>query len=224
MNNIAQTDRNVFVTNIIGVGTFRTVENCGALSQSNPSGLIARITQPRQGRRAARPCAFRQTTRRRRCESPLTPLDDIDHLIVAESGWKVRPRRKVADARGTLPGVSLCAARPANASDTHPPGSGGLRDVDRRSREQHTLRKANAMPDTARITAACTTLPALPHDQPGSTASASTWPSRHPRQLSENIPSLPAALDDGAAYLAKTSRAERQDHGCIAIPWAMLPI
>ena len=34
--NIAHTDRNVFVTNIIDVGTFRTVENCSALSQSNP--------------------------------------------------------------------------------------------------------------------------------------------------------------------------------------------
>jgi len=32
MINIAHNDRNVFVTNIIDVGTFRTVENCSALN------------------------------------------------------------------------------------------------------------------------------------------------------------------------------------------------
>ena len=30
MINLAHTDRNVFVTNIIDVGTFRTVKNCSA--------------------------------------------------------------------------------------------------------------------------------------------------------------------------------------------------
>src|SRR6202035_584836 len=89
-------------------------------------------------------------------------------------------------------------------------------------RERRTRRKPNAMPDTAWITAACTTLPALPHDQPGSIASASTWPSRYPCQLSENIRRPPAARDDGAAYPAKTPRAERQDRGCNAVPSAVL--
>src|SRR6478736_7456085 len=32
MINIAHNDQNVFVTNIIDVGTFRTVENCSALN------------------------------------------------------------------------------------------------------------------------------------------------------------------------------------------------
>ena len=40
MINIAHTDRNVFVTNIIDVGTFRTVENCSAHSKQPVASSI----------------------------------------------------------------------------------------------------------------------------------------------------------------------------------------
>jgi hypothetical protein len=71
MINIAHNDRNVFVTNIIDVGTFRTVKNCSALNPYQHDLLAYVVTLMGAGLRE----------RDRACRKPRQWLDSSAALV-----------------------------------------------------------------------------------------------------------------------------------------------